>query len=135
MSITALGEATGRGPLLRNGARPGDEIVVTGEFGGSILAKHLDFEPRVNEATLLHERFDLTAGIDVSDGLGIDLMRICQASDVGVEVEIEDLEGRSELQRWQAGGLGSVREWGLGGGDDHIVVYVGSVKRGNKIFT
>ncbi len=60
-----------------------------------------------------------SAMIDVSDGLGIDLMRICQASDVGVEIDIEGLEGRAELQRWQSEGWGAVRDWVLGGGDDY----------------
>ena len=50
ISITLLGRVTGRGPLCRGGARPGDRIVVTGSFGGSILGRHLDFEPRVGEA-------------------------------------------------------------------------------------
>jgi len=45
VSITLLGEVSGHGPLRRGGAQPGDRIVVTGRFGGSILGRHLDFEP------------------------------------------------------------------------------------------
>ena len=59
------------------------------------------------------------AMIDLSDGLGVDLMRLCRASDSGVMIDIEGLEERAELQRWQSEGLGSVREWVLGGGDDY----------------
>src|SRR5579883_1629665 len=33
ISVTLLGEATGRGPVRRNGARPGDWLLVTGAFG------------------------------------------------------------------------------------------------------
>ena len=69
MSVTLLGQVTARGPLCRGGARPGDRIVVTGAFGGSILGRHFDFEPRVDEALLLNERYELHAGMDVSDGL------------------------------------------------------------------
>lgn len=83
------------------------------------LAAYLQPIPPLSMGARVAEASLVNAMIDVSDGLGIDLMRICQASDVGVEVEIGDLEGRSELQRWQAGGLGSVREWVLGGGDDY----------------
>lgn len=89
ISVTLLGEPTPRGPLLRSTAWPGDAIVVTGDFGGSILARHLDFEPRVNEALLLHERYELHAGMDVSDGLSLDLARLCQASGCGAVVDLD----------------------------------------------
>ena len=42
VSVTALGEVTADGPLCRSGAEPGDRIIVTGSFGGSILGRHLD---------------------------------------------------------------------------------------------
>ena len=45
VSVTLLGPLTPRGPLLRGGAGPGDRVVVTGSFGGSILGRHFDFEP------------------------------------------------------------------------------------------
>ena len=83
ISITLLGEVTGRGPLCRGGARPGDRILVTGSFGGSILGRHLDFEPRVREALALHARYELHAGIDVSDGLSLDLAHVLEESRCG----------------------------------------------------
>jgi len=83
VSITLLGCPAARGPLVRSGARPGDRLVATGWFGGSILGRHLDFEPRVEEALLLHERYELHAGIDVSDGLARDLSNLCRASGCG----------------------------------------------------
>jgi thiamine-monophosphate kinase len=88
IAITAIGETTDRGPLCRGGARPGDRIVVTGRFGGSILGRHLDVEPRVAEAILLHERYALHAGIDCSDGLSLDLSRICEESNCGAVIDI-----------------------------------------------
>jgi len=88
LSVTLLGRPGRRGPLLRSGARPGDRILVTGSFGGSILGRHFDFSPRVNEALLLHERYRLRAGIDVSDGLSIDLARLADASGCGAEMEM-----------------------------------------------
>jgi thiamine-monophosphate kinase len=89
VSITALGEATGDGPLRRQGAQPGDRIIVTGAFGGSILGRHLDVEPRVEEALQLHQRYRLHAGIDCSDGLSLDLWHLCKESRVGAIVEID----------------------------------------------
>lgn len=87
ISVTLIGQASDHGVLRRSGARPGDAIVVTGEFGGSILGKHLDFDPRVAEALLLNERYELHAGMDVSDGLSLDLNRLCQASGCGAVLD------------------------------------------------
>jgi thiamine-monophosphate kinase len=87
VSITALGTLTPRGALRRGGARPGDWIVVTGAFGGSILGSHLDFQPRVEEALALHEQFELHAGTDVSDGLSIDLAHVAAESGCGAVLD------------------------------------------------
>jgi len=87
-SVTILGESTDRGPLTRSGARPGDQILVTGWFGGSILGKHLDFQPRVEEALLLHQRYDLHAGIDCSDGLALDLSHLAEESGCGAVLDL-----------------------------------------------
>lgn len=83
LSITAFGEPTGTGPVLRSGARPGDWVLATGTFGGSIAGRHLDFTPRVREALVLHARCSLHAMIDVSDGLSADLGHILEESNVG----------------------------------------------------
>ena len=86
VSVTLLGAVTGRGPLRRSGARPGDRILVTGSFGGSILGRHLDFDPRVGEALLLNEHYQLHAAIDASDGLSADLAHIAEESSCGAAI-------------------------------------------------
>ena len=86
ISIALLGMA-GRGKqILRNGAKVGDAIFVTGELGGSHLGKHLDFEPRLAEAQWLAENFSIHSMIDLSDGLAGDLRHILNASGVGAEL-------------------------------------------------
>lgn len=89
LSITAIGAVGPRGVLKRSGARPGDKLLATGRFGGSILGKHLDFEPRVEESLLLHERYELHAGIDVSDGLSLDVARLAAASGCAVHLRLD----------------------------------------------
>jgi thiamine-monophosphate kinase len=86
VSITLLGAVTPQGPLRRNGAMPGDRILVTGSFGGSLLGRHLDFEPRVREALFLHDHYELHAGIDVSDGLSLDLAHVLEESRCGAVI-------------------------------------------------
>lgn len=91
IGVTAIGEVTERGPLRRSGGQPGDAIIVTGEFGGSIAGKHFDFQPRVDEALALATRYDLHAGMDVSDGLSLDLSRLAAAGGCGAVLEIESV--------------------------------------------
>jgi thiamine-monophosphate kinase len=87
VSVTVLGEPTGAGPVLRSGARPGDWIMATGTFGGSIAGRHLDFTPRVEEALLLNRTVTLHAMIDTSDGLAADLCHILDESRVGAVLD------------------------------------------------
>jgi thiamine-monophosphate kinase len=91
ISITALGEASERGVVGRNGAQPGDWILVTGALGGSILGKHLDFTPRVYEALALHAAAPLHALCDISDGLAADLFHILEQSGCSALLRAEDI--------------------------------------------
>ena len=91
ISVTAIGHTTARGPLTRCGAKVGDQMLVTGTLGGSILGKHMEFEPRVAEALLLNERFALHASMDISDGLAIDAARLAKASGVGIVLDLDSV--------------------------------------------
>ena len=86
ISISLLGTVARGQQILRSGAEPGDAIFVTGELGGSLAQKHLDFEPRLTEARWLAEHFFIHAMLDLSDGLGGDLRHILQAGGVGAEL-------------------------------------------------
>jgi thiamine-monophosphate kinase len=89
ISITAIGVATEHGLLRRDGAHVGDQILASGQFGGSILGKHFDFTPRVSEALLLNARYDIHAATDVSDGLSLDLSHIADASGCGALIRTD----------------------------------------------
>jgi thiamine-monophosphate kinase len=124
ISVTALGEVTPHGPLLRSGARPGDAILVTGRFGGSRLGHQFDFEPRVKEALWLASNSTLHAGIDVSDGLSLDLWRMCQASGCDAVVETAAVPLSPAAERWamHVADGSTALEHALGDGEDFELI-------------
>ncbi len=83
INVAMLGRDEGLNPVRRSGAKVGDAILVTGELGGSLLGKHLHFEPRMKEGLLLNRNFAVHAMIDISDGLTADLNHILEESHVG----------------------------------------------------
>lgn len=87
VSVMALGTVNPGAAWLRSGATPGDRLLVTGQLGGSLAGRHLDFEPRVFEALLLHDHYKVHAAMDISDGLAIDLRRMTKESSAGAIVD------------------------------------------------
>ncbi len=104
VSVTVTGFCDSE-PVLRSGARPGNAICVTGTLGASagglfaaqrglrgkdpsideMIRRHLRPTAHVREGLRLAS-LGLTAMIDVSDGLAIDLKRLLDASGVGCTV-------------------------------------------------
>lgn len=83
INVTLLGKNEGLMPVYRSGAKAGDKILVTGRLGGSLLGKHMFFEPRLDEGIALNKNFTVHAMIDISDGLTADLNHILEESGVG----------------------------------------------------
>jgi len=135
LSITLVGQPTGRGPLRRDGARPGDRILVTGQFGGSILGRHFDFPPRVDEAITLHDRYELHAGIDVSDGLSLDLSRLATESGCGAVIQLSSVPVADDAHRLadqRADGVTAL-DHALGDGEDFELVLAVAPEEAKRI--
>jgi len=107
--VIIVGEVPKSKAVLRSGARPGDQIYVSGELGGSAAAvlqmrdhprkklnpsdfrRHFYPEPRIELGRTLRENGLASAMIDTSDGLSTDLAHICQESGVGAELDAADV--------------------------------------------
>lgn len=84
INIALLGKVKKKYLVTRDGARPGDQIFVTGPLGLSYISgRHLTFTPRIKESSFLVRKYPPTSMIDVSDGLVADLGHILEESKVG----------------------------------------------------
>ncbi len=123
ISITLLGTVPEGKAWLRSGAREGDAIVLTGPVGGSLLGRHLRPLPRIALAKQLREIVDVHAAMDISDGLSLDLDRMCAASSVGAELDVSSIPIHDDaISRSQAGSGLTAIEHALGDGEDFELI-------------
>lgn len=125
ISVTAIGKTTEHGFWRRGGAAAGDQILVTGSFGGSILGRQFEFTPRVREALQLSARYYIHAATDVSDGLSLDLSHLCEASGCGAELHLDQIPVSPDAHRLAAVPADpqqSALEHALGDGEDFELI-------------
>ncbi len=106
--IVACGAVPRGRALRRDGARVGDAVWVSGALGKP-WRTHLRPKPRIDVG--LAVRGFATAAMDLTDGLALDLHRLCQASGVSAELE------RVPVVR------GSTEEQALYGGEDYELLF------------
>lgn len=136
ISVTAMGEVPAGLALFRAGAKPGDDLWVSGELGGAALAlMHPEIadaaqrlhqpEPRVELGERL--RGVAHAAIDVSDGLTGDLPHILKRSGVGATVRYAEVPRSAAFSKLDNADL--EKNCVLSGGDDYELLFTASVDR------
>ena len=115
--------------LRRDGAKAGDAIYVSGRLGGSALGlagrrgsawkMHTRPEPRLALGRFLRERLHATAAMDLSDGLSLDLRRLCLASRLSSSIQTPPLFPGATLQQ------------ALHGGEDYELLF--TVRAGTRV--
>ena len=152
-----LGETRRGRAVLRSGARPGDQIFVTGSLGGAaaglkLLQEGVDTKgadrrararrqlirrqtrptPRVEWGQILGEQKLATALIDLSDGLSSDLTHLCAESGVGAFIEAALLPLDTSLK---AAGFGEEEalRFALDGGEDFELLFTARPRDASKL--
>lgn len=156
VDVTVAGEVPkGRG-LLRSGARPGDQIFVSGRLGDSALGleilkarasgrkrtgmvkkpkpefaaaikSHLYPEPRCELGPWLQVAGIPSALMDISDGLSTDLARLCEASGVGAKIYADRLPRSAGTKAEHSLALA------LNGGEDYELLFTVANRRSTKL--
>jgi thiamine-monophosphate kinase len=156
VSIAAIGRVHER-PLLRSGAKPGDRVYVSRplgasaagltlitrwtsvdppadlayaqrEFAQSAIRRHIDPEPEVELGMLLAETKEVTACIDISDGLSTDLHHLCAASGTGADIERDRIPLFADLARNAAPFGIDARNAVLHGGEEYALLFTSSLR-------
>ena len=119
VAVTVFGECPDAGAVLRSGARDGDELLVTGPLGRSsaglrrrragaalndeLVVAHRRPWPRLVEGVAARSA-RAHAMMDLSDGIGLDLHRLADASAVGFELSDIPVAAGATLDEAISGG-------------------------------
>ncbi len=138
IDVTLIGDVAPAGAVTRAGARVGDFVFVSGTLGAAAAAlrafeqglppdaaaraRFLFPEPRLGLGQCLAERRLATAMLDLSDGLSLDLARLCEASRVGAALEAEALPIAPAATAIAASREAALR-LALDGGEDYELLF------------
>lgn len=147
VDVTAIGSVRPRRILTRVGARPGDEIYVTGSLGDAaagldvlveacagggdepwrepsrVCQRYLRPTPRVRAGLLLGRNRVPTSCMDLSDGLADGVRQMAQASDVGMTIDLDALPIADDVRQWYGRRQRDPVAAVLAGGDDYELLF------------
>lgn len=139
ITIQAMGAIAPQQTMRRDGANAGDFILVTNTLGDGAAAlasiqnkctfndEHTEYLlqrfyrpiPRLSESALIREL--ASSALDISDGLVADLQHICDVSDLGAVIDIENIPLSAAVL--SLADSGQAYQWALAGGDDYELCF------------
>jgi len=136
LELTLIG-ACARGRAWRRRAKAGDAIVVAGvlgaaaagiallrkrKTGGPLVREYKQPTPRLDVAHALSRNRSVRGAIDVSDGFSSDVIRLCEASRVGCDVDGAAFPMPRAVRAFcRERGLNPV-QWALHAGEDYALI-------------
>lgn len=144
LDVTAVGSVKRRRVLTRAGARPGDDLYVSGEIGGAAAGlsslnaaatdqptvaiqdcrrRYLRPEPRVRLGTQLGRNRAARACIDLSDGLADGIRQLSTAGGLGARVDAALIPIQPGARRWSEAQDIDPLVAALTGGEDYELLF------------
>ena len=106
----------------RRGGMKGPAFRAT-RLAAELIARHLDPAPRISAGRFLSRRHLASAAIDISDGVSLDLRRLCEASGVGARLEKEAIPISQATREWARSAGRDPAEAALHGGEDYELLF------------
>jgi thiamine-monophosphate kinase len=140
LTLTVIG-ISGARIITRSGARPGDAVVVTGTLGdaaagvelltagsrrGKLVDSYRQPPSRIALGARLARAADVSAMLDLSDGLGADLRHLCGSSQVSARVDTDKIPVSKALETHvRRKGTGGILDYAIRGEDYELLMAVG----------
>ena len=144
VNVGVLGRWPSGKRLMRNGAKAGETIYVTGPLGDSagglqailkgierteevktLIGRHKRPVPRIDAGRILMKSGKVGAMMDISDGIASDMRHIMKASGVGAVIALDRLPCSPELISVCAGQGWDRYELATSGGEDFELLFTG----------
>jgi thiamine-monophosphate kinase len=146
VDVTAIGSVRPRRVLRRAGARPGDEVYVTGSLGeaavglrmlqrgataeaglqtrlSTCVQRYLRPDARVRAGMLLGRTRAASCCMDLSDGLADGVRQVAAASGVGMTIDAAALPISDDARRWCDAHAIDPTALAMSGGDDYELLF------------
>lgn len=141
ITVTVLGEVREGYFKTRAGAKEGDFLCVTGKLGksrvgwevlasgvqdptfSSAVAHFLEPRPKIEEAQRLVRAYEVTAMIDISDGLASEILHLCEASGLGCKLFEEKISVPPEVFSWAHSQKKSIENYLWESGEEYELLF------------